>query len=188
VSAYAKEPGIDPNPVGAEHQRRSDTATVCDPTCGDDRQRRDRVDDGRNERQRRDPAGMTGLRALGRHDIDAGSRSASSAVDRAHLAHHDRPDPVCGFNERGRVREGMGNDPVSFVERDSHQLRGARKMTDEPHSERTIRQLTRATNLSNQHSGPPIVVPPISPRPPAADTAAASCGGKTRVFPAAAVL
>ena len=147
-----EEARTDPDAFGAEHQRRGDPATVGDPTGRDHRHGRDGVDDGGNERHRRDPAGVTaGLGALRGHDVDAGRGRASRLRRRCGpgTARARRRRAPSATNGVGSANEcAMTRTPSRNATAMSS--RGVRQVADEPDAERTIGELTRDADLFDQ--------------------------------------
>ncbi len=87
------EPGADPDTICAERERGRKSATVEDPTRGDDGHTTlDCVDDLRHERHRRDLTGVaTGFGALRDNDVAAGFDRGDRVADLpAHREHEHR--------------------------------------------------------------------------------------------------
>jgi hypothetical protein len=78
-----QESGADDDPVRTERQRGDETTGVGDAAGGDDRCRRDRVDDARNQGQGGDGAGEVPARfdPLGDHRVDPGVGRADGLTD-----------------------------------------------------------------------------------------------------------
>lgn len=112
-----EEPCAHPYGLSSEHQCRCQAPAVGDAACGDDRKRRDGIDHGRHQRQRRceTPHMSTGLPALCHHGIGSGVGGVTRLVRRADSVH---VDGACGVNGRGtcgRVAPEGGDDWYSTL-------------------------------------------------------------------------